>query len=47
MPKDDGSTASPPTLADLLGRMRISAIHVSMPCEAFTPIARRHNKDKS
>jgi len=47
MPKDGGSSVSQPTLADLLGRMRISAIHVSMPCEAFTPLARQQNKDKS
>jgi len=41
MPNDGGHSAPSPTLADLVGRMPVRAIHASMPCEAFTPAARR------
>jgi hypothetical protein len=46
MSTDVGSATPSPTLADLVGRMRLRAIHESMPCEAFTPLARRQRQDR-
>lgn len=44
-PLDAPAPASCRTLGELL--RGVTYIHASMPCEAFTPLARRQPKDRS